>query len=105
LSGKAWVQVLEVSATIEALVRKPPPTNFLFLGGMDRPDGASELRRVGRCLDWLYPEELDRALLRDREADELERLLAHPDRRPVLLCGPRLAGKTTVVHECVFRRV
>src|SRR5262249_52557966 len=26
-------------------------------------------------------------------------------RRPVLLAGPRMAGKTAVVHECVFRRV
>ncbi|MDB5307398.1 MAG: ATP-dependent Clp protease ATP-binding subunit [Gemmataceae bacterium] len=105
LAGKAWVQALELSANIPAVVPKPPDLRFLMLGGDHPPDGAAELRRVGRCLDWLYPDELDRAVLRDREVDELDRLLAHPDRRPVLLCGPRLAGKTTVVHECVYRRV
>jgi ATP-dependent Clp protease ATP-binding subunit ClpA len=105
LSGKAWVQVLELSVNVPAVAPKPPPVNFLFLGGGDTGDGATELRRVGRCLDWLYPDELERAVLRDREAGELERLLAAPDRRPVLLCGPRMAGKTAVVHECVHRRV
>jgi ATP-dependent Clp protease ATP-binding subunit ClpA len=105
LSGKAWVQVLEVSANIPAVVPKPPPMNFLMLGGADTGDGASELRRVGRCLDWLYPDELERAILRQREVAELTRLLGEPDRRPVLLCGPRLAGKTAIVHECVFQRV
>jgi ATP-dependent Clp protease ATP-binding subunit ClpC len=105
LSGKAWVQVLELSANVPAITPKKPPTNFMFLGGGDVGDGAAELRRVGRCLDWLYPDELERAVLRDREATELGRLLDAADRRPVLLCGPRLAGKTAVVHEAVFHRV
>jgi ATP-dependent Clp protease ATP-binding subunit ClpA len=105
LAGKAWVQVLELSANIPAVVRPEPKLDFLALFSDAKPDGANELRRVGRCLDWLYPDELDRAVLRDREAAELERLLAASDRRPVLLCGPRLCGKTTLVHECVHRRV
>jgi ATP-dependent Clp protease ATP-binding subunit ClpA len=105
LTGKAWVQVLDLSANVPTLVPKPPPLNFLFLGSGETTDGAAELRRVGRCLDWLYPDELERAVLRDAEVIELERLLTATDRRPVLLCGPRLGGKTAVVHECVFRRV
>lgn len=105
LTGKAWVQVLELSAAVPALTPEPPKANFLMLGGGDVADGATELRRVGRCLDWLYPDELDRAVLRVHETDELHRLLEASDRRPVLLCGPRLVGKTAVVHECTFRRV
>ena len=105
LAGKAWVQVLDLSANIPALSPKPPPVNVLALGGGEPTDGATELRRVGRCLDWLYPDELGRAVLRDHEVSELSRLLELNDRRPVLLCGPRMAGKTAVVHECVFRRV
>src|SRR5262245_60320791 len=105
LTGKAWVQVLELSANVPALVKQSPSINFLALGGGEIGDGATELRRVGRCLDWLFPDELDRAILRDREVSELFRLLALSDRRPVLLCGPRLAGKTAVIHECVYRRV
>ena len=78
---------------------RPPKSRFLALGGGGPADGATELRRVGRCLDWLYPDELDRAVLRDAEASELARLLDAPDRRPVLLVGPRMVGKTAVVHE------
>ncbi|MCI0700950.1 MAG: AAA family ATPase, partial [Planctomycetia bacterium] len=105
LTGKAWVQVLELSANVPALAPKAPPINFLALGGGETADGATELRRVGRCLDWLFPDELDRAILRDHEVSELFRLLELNDRRPVLLCGPRMAGKTAIVHECVYRRV
>lgn len=105
LTGKTWVQVLDLSANIPAVVPKAPPINFLALGGVETADGATELRRVGRCLDWQYPDELDRAVLREREVNELSRLLELSDRRPVLLCGPRMAGKTAIVHECVYRRV
>ena len=63
------------------------------------------MQRVGRCLDWQFPDELDRAILRDSEVGELFDLLRARDRRPVLLVGPRQVGKTTVLHEVVFRRV
>jgi ATP-dependent Clp protease ATP-binding subunit ClpA len=105
LSGKAWVQILDLSLHIPSTLPKEKPPSFMMLGGGDTGDGASELRRVGRCLDWLYPDELERAILRDREIGELERLFGSPDRRPILLCGPRMAGKTAIVHECVARRV
>ncbi|HVK09712.1 MAG TPA: AAA family ATPase [Gemmataceae bacterium] len=105
LPGKAWVQTLTLSASPAVLRPKKPEFKFLSLGD-DRPiDGAAELQRVGHCLDWLYPDELDRALLRDAEVDELFRLLAAPDQRPVLLVGPRQCGKTTILHEVVYRRV
>jgi ATP-dependent Clp protease ATP-binding subunit ClpA len=105
LCGKAWIQTVALSVHLP--MKKPTATKIKFLSlGDDSPvDGATELQRVGRCLDWLYPDELDRALLRDAEARELFELLAAPDRRPVLLVGPRQAGKTTVLHEVVYRRV
>lgn len=105
LAGKAWVQTLELSVQLPALKAKPPTFKFLSLGDDSPTDGAAELQRVGRCLDWLYPDELDRASLRDQEVRELFDLLAARDRRPVLLVGPRQVGKTTVLHEVVFRRV
>jgi ATP-dependent Clp protease ATP-binding subunit ClpA len=105
LSGKAWVQHIDLSANVPTVSPPPPDFKFMFLGGGEVVDGATELRRVGRCLDWLYPNELERAVLREREVKELARLLELGDRRPVLLCGPRMVGKTALIHECVFRRV
>jgi ATP-dependent Clp protease ATP-binding subunit ClpC len=105
LKGKAWVQVIDLSAQVPAVLKQPPKFSFLALGGGEQADGASELRRVGRCLDWLYPDELDRAVLRDAEVAELQRLLESRERRPVLLVGPRQVGKSAVLHEAVFRRV
>ncbi|HYH67941.1 MAG TPA: AAA family ATPase [Urbifossiella sp.] len=105
LTGKAWVQVMDVSARVPSVVKPADALGFLMIGCGAEPDGATELRRVGRCLDWLYPDELDRAALRAAEVAELTRLLAAPDRRPVLLVGPRQVGKTAIVHECVYHRV
>jgi ATP-dependent Clp protease ATP-binding subunit ClpC len=105
LAGKAWVQTLELSANPAVLKPKESKFKFLALGDDSPVDGAAELQRVGRCLDWLYPDELDRAVLREAEVRELFDLLAARDRRPVLLVGPRQAGKTTVLHEVVYRRV
>ncbi|HKB01056.1 MAG TPA: AAA family ATPase [Gemmataceae bacterium] len=105
LAGKAWVQTLELSANPAVLKPKESKFKFLALGDDGPADGAAELHRVGRCLDWLYPDELDRAVLRDAEVRELFDLLAARDRRPILLVGPRQAGKTTILHEVVYRRV
>src|SRR5262249_21357439 len=55
--------------------------------------------------DWLYPDELDDCLRREALADELERLLDGRDYRPILMVGPRLVGKTALVHEYVRRKV
>ena len=76
-----------------------------LLGGGGAPSGRVELQKVGRCLDWQYPDELDQPVLRDAEVAELDRLLSAPDRRPVLLLGPPRVGKTAVVHGAVRRRV
>jgi ATP-dependent Clp protease ATP-binding subunit ClpA len=105
LTGTAYVTTLEL--TVRPPITPPPvPRNaFFFLGDQAPPDGARELRRAGRCLDWLYPDALDRVLLRDGELDELTRLLRAPEQRPVLLVGSRQVGKTALVHECVWRAV
>jgi ATP-dependent Clp protease ATP-binding subunit ClpA len=102
-TGKAWVHTLEFSARTNVPIPKQPGLPFFFLGGNAAPDGAEELRRVGRCLDWLYPDELDRVKLREAEVAELGRLLDAPDSRPILLVGPRQCGKTAIIHECVYR--
>ena len=71
----------------------------------DKPiEGDVELDRCGRSLGRLYPHELDRPLHRDAEIARLEGLLAADDRRPVALVGPRMVGKTAIVHGAVRSR-
>jgi len=105
LTASAYVTSLEI--TVRTAIVPPPPkqTSFLFLGDDTPVDGAHELRRVGRCLDWQYPDDLDRVILRDAEVEELTTLLESGERRPILLVGPRQVGKTAVLHEYVWRQV
>jgi ATP-dependent Clp protease ATP-binding subunit ClpC len=105
LDGTAWVTPLTIEIHPAQVLAPPPTIRFAFLGESAPVDGEVELRRVGRCLDQLYPDDLDRVLLRDREVDELTRLLRGSERRPVLLLGPPLVGKTALLHEYVHRTV
>ena len=105
LPGSAWVTTLELSQSLPARRKKPERDLWALLGRREEMDGEEELFRVGRKLQDLYPDELDRVVLREREAEELARLLTAADRRPVLLLGPRQVGKTSLIHEYVFRDV
>ena len=105
LQGTAWVSSVDLDVE-PRLVRTPrEPSIMAFLGKTDEADGETELFRVGRCLDQLYPDDLDRVILRETELAELQRLLTAADGRPVLVVGPRLAGKTALIHEHVYRAV
>ncbi len=103
LDGTAWISPIEIGVSAAQKIEKKAFDLRALLGGSEKADGGAELQRVGRCLNWLYPAELDRAVHRDREVAELGRLLTAADKRPVLLVGPRLVGKTALVHEHVFR--
>ena len=105
LPGKAWTTTLELDIYPQQ-VSKPRKTSlFALLGGEAQMDGAEELRRVGRCFDWLYPDDLNRAVCRDAEVEELRRLLTAKDKRPVLIVGSHLTGKTAVIEEYVYQKV
>ncbi len=103
--NRAWVTPLEIDIHPHPQIPKPSIEGLLGLFGGGKVSGRAELQKVGRCLDWLYPDDLDRVVLRDAEVDELTRLLAAPDRRPIMLVGPRKVGKTAIIHEAVHRRV
>ena len=103
---RAWVTTLELSVATQQRDRAPPSLlDLLLLGASHKVDGAAELQRVGRCLDWLWPDELQRAVLREPQVEELLRLLDDRSPRAALLLGPSGAGKTAVLHEAVARRV
>lgn len=101
---RAWITTLDLDVQLKQQPAKPI-SHFLMLGGDDEEmSGRQELEKVGRCLDRLYPDELERAVLRDQEVEELNRLLADGEKRPVLLVGSRQVGKTAVIHEHVFHK-
>jgi len=82
----------------------PPHRNFAERFSGPKVTGASELDRVGRCLDTLYPDELPRAIHQEPIVERLLQLLDDKQRRPVLLVGPSQVGKTAVIQEAVWRR-
>ena len=104
-TSKAFVTTLDLNLHLPQKIVKEETNLFALLGGEQKLDGGQELRRVGRCLDWLYPEELERAVGRDSQAEELTGLLDAKDRRPVIIVGKNQVGKTNLLHEYVFRQV
>lgn len=103
LQGKARVGFLELNVPIAQATPAEERSRFALLGGERKMSGSEELENVGRSLNALYPDELDRATQRDAEIAELSQLLNSDDRRPILLLGPRKAGKTAIIHETVHR--
>jgi ATP-dependent Clp protease ATP-binding subunit ClpC len=105
VQGRAWATTLELDMHPPSMPRRRAQFRFAALGAKETLDGAAELRAVGRCLDWLYPDDLSRAICRESKLEELTAALKSSNRRPVLVVGPRLCGKTALIHECVYRRV
>ncbi len=102
---QAWITNIDLEVDVRQEFKEPSKSLFALLGGSQTFHGGHELQRVGRCLDWRYPDGLHRALHRDELADRLEELLSAKDNRPVLLVGPRQTGKTALLHEFVYRKV
>ncbi|MCI0339462.1 MAG: AAA family ATPase [Acidobacteria bacterium] len=103
--NKAWASTVEIEIQLPLLAKTPKEEFRAMLGGDETMDGEWELQQVGRCLDWLYPNELNRVIAREKELEELTRLLRSMDRRPVILVGPRMVGKTAIIEEYVYRTV
>ena len=102
---RGWISHVDFDVSLYRAVKKPPADKFASLFAPAKMDGRAELDKVGRRLESLYPDDLDRAVLREKEVEDLAHRLRDPQRRPLLLVGPRQVGKTALVHECVFRRI
>lgn len=106
IRNKAWLTTLELEVGRAQRLIPPTPQSLMLLGGGGgKLNGADELHEVGRCLDWRYPHDLQRAILREEEVEQLSRALADPTPRPILVVGPAGVGKTCLIHEVVWRRV
>lgn len=103
-SSKAFVTTLDLNLNIPQKFEKKEQNLFAMLGSDEKLDGGRELNRVGRCLDWLYPDDLERSIGREKELEELTRLIDSKDKRPVVIIGKRQVGKTNLLNEYVFNR-
>jgi len=103
LQGTAWLTTMEIDIYPTPQFAEKSERRRAAMGREEAVDGESELHRVGRCLDHLYPDALDRVLLREQQVQELYKLLRSLDRRPVLILGSPLVGKTALLHEYVSR--
>ncbi len=100
---RAWIDVLPLQLEPpRASPRPKQPGLMALLGGRDLASGREELGKVGRCLTW-GREDLERCLERAPELERLETLMRRPQRAAVVVVGPRLVGKTTLIHEQVRR--
>src|SRR5262249_19925991 len=104
LQGEAQTGLVELKTDPPLLAKTPREDFRARLFGDGEMDGEWELQSVGRCLNELYPDDLNRAIGRDTEVNELARLLRAQDLRPILLVGPPMSGKTAIIHEYVYRR-
>jgi len=102
---QARLTILEMQVRLPQRSWKPEPSRLssIFGGGDQKPDGETELRRVGHLLNADYPEELPRAIGRATEVEALRRAIESNHRQAVLLLGPRQVGKTAVVTETVWQ--
>ena len=101
-----WLSDLELDVSLARQIKKAKKvSNLAELFGRTEPmDGARELYRVGRCLEDLYPDGLHVAFLRDDFVKRLHDWYATGNRRPLLLVGEPLVGKTAIIHEWVRQR-
>ncbi|VTR96626.1 AAA family ATPase [Tuwongella immobilis] len=76
----------------------------MLLGGGESMSGREELARVGESLDRLDPERRMRAYEREAEVEQLLAWMNQPKPMPLMLVGPRLVGKTALIHELIARR-
>lgn len=106
VEGKAWITTIDIYFRLPAPREKKEETKQrASIGSEFELDGGQELRKVGRCLNWLYPDDLERVLYREEELEEFTKLINNRDRRPVLLVGPRMVGKTALIHEYIYRTI
>ncbi|HEY2343975.1 MAG TPA: AAA family ATPase, partial [Chthoniobacteraceae bacterium] len=101
--GSLTLLEIDVKPLLETRAARADDRPSIFGGDERKLNGEAELRKTGRLLNALYPDDLRRALGRDAETSHLKRWLESVDRRAVILTGPRLVGKTAIIHECLWQ--
>ncbi len=104
IEGKAWVDYVTIEVMAQKAQKKAVDPLRALLGGQDVSDGASQLRQVGRCLNWVDIDELCDPISVGDDVQRLMHLMEVGDRRGVVLVGPSGSGKTARIEGAVRRR-
>lgn len=101
-----WLSSIDMSVSMAVPRKKAETKSDLseLFGARQNVSGAQELSRVGRCLEEMFPDRLDRAFRRQTVVDQLEAWQPSGSRRPLLIVGDPLVGKTAIIHEWVYQR-
>lgn len=102
-SGDMWVEPLSVEVDTNVQPKKPGENIFAALFGGGKMSGSEELHNVGHCLDEQV-QDFESVVGRDRQIEEIDRVLRRDDRQGILVVGQTSVGKTAVIRECVKRR-
>ncbi len=104
-TGKAFVTTLSLNLQLPQIYKPEEQDLFARIGGESHIDGGHELRRVGRNLNELFPDDLERANGREKELEELAKLLDSNDKRPVIVVGKNQVGKTNLLNEYIYQKI
>ncbi len=104
VEGKAWIDQVVIDVIPQREPKRPADPLRALLGGDDVSDGATQLRTVGRCLNWIDIDELTEPIGVDEDIRRLFQLLDVGDRRGVVLVGPPGSGKTARIEGAVRQR-
>ncbi len=104
IEGRAWIDHVTIDVLPQVQTKKPSDPLRAFLGGEDVSDGAAELRKTSRCLNWIDIDELAEPIGVEDDVTRLMHLLDVGDRRGVVLVGPPGSGKTARIEGTVRRR-
>ncbi|CAM2068978.1 ATP-dependent Clp protease ATP-binding subunit [Sulfidibacter corallicola] len=102
IEGREWLTWMQISINTKDQQIPKEKSLRMFLGQEEQVDGALELMKVGRCLDWQLNEQ-ETALFRDNELAEMRRIGQDSQPRPVLVVGPSGVGKTALIKNWVLR--
>ena len=104
IEGRAWIDHVTIDVLPQAPTDQARGSVARFLGGDDVSDGAAELRKTSRCLNWIDIDDLAEPIGVDDDITRLMHLMDVGDRRGVVLVGPPGSGKTARIEGAVRRR-
>lgn len=107
-SGKEFITTVDFYVNIKQDKFPFESSGFSFFALQHRQgefDGAVEVNKVGQNWCDLYPDRLQRAILRDDIVNHLRNLIFSPRLTAIAVIGPSGAGRTTLLQEALYQQL